>query len=434
MSTRYTVSRSRIDALLSALSDLDGFICLDTERGGCQRVSALPDRQWWFPDQPGPFADTVADILRAHQLMADAGTGGAIAGSLFYEAGRQTVPGFRSSGSARSHVGWAGLYLWQLCIPLRGDGWLAFHDQCTDNLKARILNCVDSPSPAANPQGFSITTPFRPLGTAEDYRAGVRRILDYIRAGDCYQANLAQAFEGRFEGSPWQAWRALTAAIPVPHGGYLDTGPWQLLSVSPELFLEIADNRVTSKPIKGTRPRHEHPQQDRALAEELATHPKDRAENLMIVDLIRNDLSHFCEAFSVQVPELFSIESFRNVHQLVSTVTGTLKPTITPFEAMLSAFPGGSITGAPKRRAMEIIDELETFSREPYCGSLFWWGCDNRLESNIAIRTLQTLADGRVRAWAGCGIVADSDPEEEYQESLTKIRRLLSTLEHPGQG
>ncbi|GGY82473.1 anthranilate synthase component I family protein [Marinobacter zhanjiangensis] len=429
MLTRHTVPRSRVETLLDALAGLDGFICLDTERGDTRRVSALPARHWTFPDHPGRFSGTVSDILQTHQSIAASGAGGAIAGSLFYEAGRQTVPGFRSRQPTMDSLGWAGLYLWDLTIPASGDAWLAFHHLCPAPLKARVLACDQGDKPPVAGAGFRITEPFRALGSAADYQAGVARILSYIQSGDCYQANLSQAFEGCFEGSPWRAWQALTKAIPVPHGGYLDTGHWQLLSVSPELLLEITDKRVTSKPIKGTRPRDQDTLRDQELAEELAASPKDRAENLMIVDLIRNDLSHFCEPFSVRVPQLFGVESFRNVHQLVSTVTGALKADVTPFEAMLSAFPGGSITGAPKRRAMEIIDELEAHTREPYCGSLFWWGADNRLQSNIAIRSLQTLNDGRIRAWAGCGIVADSDPEEEYQESLTKIQRLLTTLE-----
>jgi para-aminobenzoate synthetase component 1 len=429
MSTRHTVPRSHVNTLLDTLAGLDGFVCLDTERGDTRRVSALPEREWTFPDHPGAFSGAVSEILQAHRRLAASGTGGAIAGSLFYEAGRQTVPGFRSRRRSMPGLGWAGLYLWDLTIPASGDAWLEFNDHCPARLKARVLACFGEQMPPATGAGFRITAPFQALGSAADYRAGVTRILAWIKAGDCYQANLSQAFQGQFEGSPWRAWQALTEAIPVPHGGYLNAGRWQLLSVSPELLLEITDHRVTSKPIKGTRPRDPDPEKDRALADELAANPKDRAENLMIVDLIRNDLSHFCEPFSVRVPQLFGVESFSNVHQLVSTVTGTLKPGITPFEAMLSAFPGGSITGAPKRRAMEIIDELEPHTREPYCGSLFWWGPDNRLQSNIAIRSLQTLEDGRIRAWAGCGIVADSDPEAEYQESLTKIQRLLTTLE-----
>lgn len=433
MLTRFTVPTYRIAGFVNALSGLAGFICLTTGRGRSRRLSALPLRVWRFGQRPPDFGDTVADILASHDDIAGDDRCGFIAGCLFYEAGRHTVPGFRSQRPAPEDTGWAGLYLWQLDLPPddepQAPAELTFDPACPAPLRQRILALLGQAPERAPATGFRLTRSFRACGTANDYREGVKRILEYIRAGDCYQTNLSQHFEGSYQGSPWQAWQALVRAIPVPHGGFLDAGSWQLLSVSPELFLEIDHNRVTSKPIKGTRPRSDDPVRDRMLSEALTANTKDRAENLMIVDLIRNDLSHFCEPFSVRVPQLFAVESYRNVHQLVSTVTGTLRPGITPFEAMLSAFPGGSITGAPKRRAMEIIDELEPHTRGPYCGSLFWWQADNRLESNIAIRSLQTTADGNIRAWAGCGIVADSDPDDEYQESLSKIQRLLTTLE-----
>ncbi len=435
MSTRYSVPAGHIAGFVNALSVLAGFLCLGTDQGRSRLISALPHRQWQFGDQAGAFAATVGQVVDAHGAIAGADHCGFIAGCLFYEAGRHTVPGFRSRRPPMDSLGWAGLYLWHLKLDDNsGAGTpalLSFDDACPAALKTRVLALLEQSEQAPPLPPFRITTPFRARGTEEDYRRGVARILDYIHAGDCYQANLSQQFEGRFHGSPWLAWQALVQAIPVPHGGFLDAGPWQLLSVSPELFLDIADGQVISKPIKGTRPRSEDPAQDRALARELAENSKDRAENLMIVDLIRNDLSHFCEPFSVQVPALFAVESYRNVHQLVSTVTGRLSAGTSPFEAMVSAFPGGSITGAPKRRAMEIIDELESHGRGPYCGSLFRWQADNRLESNIAIRSLQARTDGVIRAWAGCGLVADSDPGDEYRESPSKIQRLLTTLENP---
>ncbi|WP_227662944.1 anthranilate synthase component I family protein [Marinobacter daqiaonensis] len=430
--------RSQIDSLLDSLSTEPGFACLDTHRGGYRTVSALPVRQWWLPNQAERFRDTVADILEAHGNLGPETRGAGIGGSILYEAGQQTVPGFRSRHHPTEHLGWAGLYLWTLTIPATGNGHddasLDFHQDCPRSLRDRILaKLTDSARVSREaPESFRITGRFQPTQAPRAYREGVARILDYIQAGDCYQANLSQQFTARFQGSPWLAWRSLMAAVPVPHGGYLDTGDWQLLSISPEMFLEIEQGQVTSKPIKGTRPRSLDSDSDRALALELQSDPKDRAENLMIVDLIRNDLSRFCTPFSVRVPQLFELESFRNVHQLVSTVTGQLRPGLTPFEALISAFPGGSITGAPKRRAMEIIDELEPHGRGPYCGSLFWWSADDRLDSNIAIRSLQAGPGGEIRAWAGCGIVADSDPESEYQESITKIQRLLATLENLG--
>ncbi|WP_372972477.1 aminodeoxychorismate synthase component I [Marinobacter sp.] len=436
MSNRHSVPATRIADFVTALSGLTGFICLVTERGRKRRMSALPTRQWQLSFVTDRFHKSVDNILEHHRTIAGPDRSGFIAGHLFYDAGIHSVPGFRSRKPVPDSVGWVGLYLWHLEVAVdeapTTPAELVFDPACPAGIRDKTLALLDHATPSPTAGHFCIADRFRACTTPEEYREGVARVLEYIRAGDCYQANLSHQFEGTFKGPPWRAWLALMKAIPVPHGGYLDTGPWQLLSVSPELLLEIDANRITSKPIKGTRPRSDDPQRDRSLAQQLVTNSKDRAENLMIVDLIRNDLSHFCEPFSVKVPQLFEVESYRNVHQLVSTVTGTLKPGVTPFEALLSAFPGGSITGAPKRRAMEIIDELEPHCRGPYCGSLFWWDADNRLESNIAIRSLQTFSNGTIRVWAGCGIVADSDPEDEYQESITKIQRLIDTLEALG--
>lgn len=435
MSNRFSVPPAQIADFVTALSGLDGFLCLGTQRGSSRRYSAMPERQWQFSTERETFDQAVDDILASHRVIAGTDRCGFIAGSLFYDAGGHTVPGFCSKKTTPGSVGWAALYFWQLEVTrqeISTTATLVFDPACPPAKRKQVLALLAAPSPTEPADTFRMTRHFQACCTPGQYRKGVGQVLEYIQAGDCYQANLSQQFEGTFEGSPWQAWQALADAIPVPHGGYLDAGSWQLLSVSPELFLEIDNDRVTSKPIKGTRPRSEDTHRDRTLAEDLVNNAKDRAENLMIVDLIRNDLSHFCKPFSVKVPQLFEVESYRNVHQLVSTVTGLLKRGITPFEAMLSAFPGGSITGAPKRRAMEIIDELESHVRGPYCGTLFWWDANNHLVSNIAIRSLQTWPDGTIRAWAGCGIVADSDPEDEYQESLSKIQRLLDTLEAMG--
>lgn len=436
MTSRQSVPLFRLPQLLGHLSEQPGFVCLASERIGVTRYSAWPVRSWLLPADHDEFEGTTRSILASHQSLAGAklsGNCGGIAGALFYEAGRYTVPGFHSVEPEPHSSGWVGQYLWQLTLrqsangePERAD--LEFHPACPAPLKLLVQQSL-AECQTFTDSGFSLSEPFRALQSETQYCEGVRRILEYIGAGDCYQANLSQSFMARFTGQPFAAWQALSKAIPVPHGGYLDAGDWQMLSVSPELFLEIRDNQVTSKPIKGTRPRSDDADQDRAFAQSLVSSHKDGAENLMIVDLIRNDLSQFCQPHTVKVPDLFEVESYRNVHQLVSTVTGTLKDSVTAFEAMLSAFPGGSITGAPKRRAMEIIDALEPHRRGPYCGSLFWWGYDNNLDSNIAIRTLQTRLDGSIQAWAGCGIVADSDPADEYQESLVKIGRLLETLE-----
>ncbi|HLG86187.1 MAG TPA: aminodeoxychorismate synthase component I [Alphaproteobacteria bacterium] len=268
--------------------------------------------------------------------------------------------------------------------------------------------------------------------TPEAYEACVRRVLDYIRAGDIYQANFTQRWVARRPADiePFDLYRRLRALSPAPYGAFIQDGAGNaILSASPERFLSLAaDRRIDTKPIKGTRPRALDPAEDRANAESLRSSAKDRAENLMIVDLLRNDLGRVAEIGSVAVPELNSLHSFASVHHLVSTVTARLRRGLGPIDLLRACFPGGSVTGAPKIRAMEIIDELEAGRRGPYCGAIGWIGLDGAMELSIAIRTLTVTAD-RVVAQAGGGIVADSDPGAEYQEALTKARPLLGTLD-----
>lgn len=282
--------------------------------------------------------------------------------------------------------------------------------------------------------GLAATTPFRldaPFTadwTAEGYQEGVRRVLDYLAAGDAYQVNLAQRFSSTCTGDPAEAWAALDQRYAPPFSAFVDLGPCQLLSLSPESFLEVAGARVVTRPIKGTRRRGTSEAEDIRLAEELVAHPKDRAENLMIVDLLRNDLGKVCETGSVRTPALFRLESHANVHHLVSTVEGRLKDPADLRGLLAACFPGGSITGAPKRRAMEIIRELEPHPREAYCGSVFWATADGRFGSNITIRSF-LVSGGRIRGWAGAGIVADSVPAEEQRECIHKLGPLLAALE-----
>jgi para-aminobenzoate synthetase component 1 len=202
-----------------------------------------------------------------------------------------------------------------------------------------------------------------------------------------------------------------------------------VLSLSPERFVKVSQGQVETRPIKGTRPRGRDAAQDAAYAAELLASAKDRAENLMIVDLLRNDLGRSCRIGSVKVPELFSLESYPNVHHLVSSVTGTLAADHDALDLIAGSFPGGSITGAPKIRAMQIIDELEPSRRALYCGSLIYLDVRGEMDSSIAIRSL-LVKDGQVSCWGGGGIVADSDCEAEYQESFTKVRILLETLQN----
>ena len=265
--------------------------------------------------------------------------------------------------------------------------------------------------------------------SVEAYHKAIERIQDYIQAGDCYQVNFAQRFRAPCSGDPWVAYCALREACPTPFSGFQSLpNDGAVLSLSPERFVRVSERQVETRPIKGTRPRGVTPEEDAAHATELLASPKDRAENLMIVDLLRNDLGRSCRTGSVSVPELFSLESYPNVHHLVSSVTGTLADDKDALDLIAGSFPGGSITGAPKIRAMQIIDELEPTRRGLYCGSLVYLDVRGEMDSSIAIRSL-LVKDGQVCCWGGGGIVADSQWEAEYQESLTKVRVLLQTLE-----
>ncbi|MGH8478170.1 MAG: aminodeoxychorismate synthase component I [Gammaproteobacteria bacterium] len=264
-----------------------------------------------------------------------------------------------------------------------------------------------------------------------DYRRAFDRIKRYIRDGDCYQVNLAQRFSAPAEGDAWNAYRTLQELNPAPFSAYLRLPEGAVLSTSPERFLEVRGGRVETRPIKGTRPRSRNKVRDHVLALELSASAKDIAENLMIVDLLRNDLGKTCALGSIEVPALFELESFETVHHLVSTVTGRLAPGRHSLDLLEGCFPGGSITGAPKLRAMQIIEELEPHRRGVYCGAIGYIGFDGAMDLNIAIRTL-VYQGGWIHAWAGGGIVMDSDPEAEYQETLDKAQALLRLLSYVG--
>lgn len=263
------------------------------------------------------------------------------------------------------------------------------------------------------------------------YVAVVKRAIEYIRAGDIFQANLtARHTAPRPPGLQSMAvLRALSVRNPAPFAALLNCGPGlAIVSASPERFLRLdGAGRIETRPIKGTRPRHADPATDDTLRRELADSAKDRAENLMIVDLMRNDVGRVARIGSVRVPAFCEVESFAAVHQLVSAVEADLRPGLTAIDLLRAAFPGGSVTGAPKLRAMEVIDELEVSARGPYCGSIAWIGFDGAMDSSIVIRTLVLTRD-RLVAQAGGAITADSDPDAEYEEMLTKLRPLLAAF------
>nr|WP_324260075.1 aminodeoxychorismate synthase component I [Cellvibrio fontiphilus] len=260
----------------------------------------------------------------------------------------------------------------------------------------------------------------------DEYYRALDKIQDYIRAGDCYQVNFAQRFSAEFSGDPFVAYLALRKVLPSPFSGFIQLDAGAILSLSPERFIRVKEKAVETKPIKGTIKRGMNREEDLANAQWLQQSQKNRAENVMIVDLLRNDLSKHCNA--VRVPKLCELQTFANVHHLVSTVTGELRNTTSAIELLRDAFPGGSVTGAPKIRAMEIIEELEPSRRSLYCGSLGYISADGQMDTSIAIRTL--VCDGdKIHCWGGGGIVADSESEQEYRESIAKVKVLLETLE-----
>ena len=277
------------------------------------------------------------------------------------------------------------------------------------------------------PRPFTVSGRMGASMDAAGYAERFDRVQAWIQAGDCYQINLARRYSVVAAGDPWVAYAQLRTMSPAPFAAYLHVPGGRVLSSSPERFLRLAGDAVETRPIKGTRPRGAEPAEDRRLAAELAASTKDRAENLMIVDLLRNDLGRTCAPGSIQVPGLFEVETYPGVHHLVSTVTGGLAPDRDALDLLRGCFPGGSITGAPKIRAMQIIAALEGEARGVYCGSAAYLGFDGGLDSNILIRTL-VQARGELRFWAGGGIVADSDRAAEWQEIAVKARAMCSLV------
>jgi para-aminobenzoate synthetase component I len=263
--------------------------------------------------------------------------------------------------------------------------------------------------------------------TKEAYLKAVQRIKDYIRSGDIYQANLTQRFKCYTEEAPFSIYSRLRQLNPAPFACFMNFGEGHILSSSPERFLKIQDNMIETRPIKGTRPRGKTADEDKANKEELLSSEKDKSELLMIVDLERNDLGKVSKTGTVKVPELFYPEEYATVHHLVATVTGEMQDGLEPIDVIQAAFPGGSITGAPKIRAMEIIDELEPTQRNIYTGSIGYLGFNGSIDFNIAIRTI-VMKEGTAYFQAGGGIVWDSDPELEYEETLHKAKALFRTL------
>jgi len=444
--------RPDAEALFAAIRDLDDPIWMDSGK-----PRSLSGRFDIISAQPTTVLETVDKITRiitpqtiyessedpfalAQQLLdtlgpADHGLShypflGGLAGYFGYDLGHriEVLPNLLGKVDSLPDLR-LGLYNWALVLNHSSrKAWLIFRNDCPADLRETVskrLKQADSGESLTGSDGEG-TNPFEPSMSRDTYLNAVSQIKEYISEGDCYQVNLARHFSAKYQGDSWDLYRVLRRILPSPYSCYYQFGKRNqaVLSFSPERFLKLSAGQVETKPIKGTTRRGRTVEEDQQNAIELMNSTKNRAENLMIVDLLRNDLGKTCQPGSIRVPKLFALESFANVHHLVSTVTGKLRDGESPLSLLRGCFPGGSITGAPKKRAMEIIETLETCRRSVYCGSVGYISSTGRMDTNIAIRTI--LADGdRLHCWGGGGIVADSNAESEFQEILDKIRVLI---------
>ena len=426
----------------AAIRHAPGAVLLDSgrpsaERGRYDLMSAWPHTELSVqPNESGrDFLQRLRDNLNqlGHAVLPDSCElpfAGGLIGYLSYDFGRQLeqLPAL-SRDDLQLPDAQLGLYAWALISDhQQASSQLVFHPSLEASERQRLIQLFSQPAQVLSAP-FSLKQPMQPDISAERYEQALEQIQRYIQAGDCYQVNYTQRFSAPCEGDAWTAYCALRAACPTPFSGFMSLGQDNAIaSLSPERFVRVSQNQVETRPIKGTRPRGKTSAEDAANASELLASPKDRAENLMIVDLLRNDLGRTCRIGSVSVPELFTLESYPNVHHLVSSVVGELAAGKDALDLIGDSFPGGSITGAPKIRAMQIIDELEPTRRSIYCGSLLYLDVRGEMDSSITIRSL-LIKDGRVSCWGGGGIVADSDWQAEYQESITKVKVLLDTLQ-----
>ena len=455
----------------AALADLPWAVWLDS--GGMDRfdiLTACPQRTLVL-DRENPHGEPFA-LLRSElgdpvSPMVNVPFAGGALGYWSYDL-MQRMPSLANGKEDACQLPdmVIGIYDWALVLDhqLHTARLVSHRRFCeTEGLLQRILPRLKS-NPAIPGGNFCVHGKITSNFTPDSYARAFTAVKDYLRAGDCYQVNLAQRFSAAATGDALSAYLTLRSLSPAPYSAFLSLPQAQILCASPERFLGVQNGRVETKPIKGTRPRNSDGRQDDLLADELRNHPKERAENLMIVDLLRSDLGKNCAPGSVRVPKLFEVESFAHVHHLVSTVEGRLAETRDALDVLRDCFPGGSVTGAPKRRAMQIIDQLEPNCRGIYCGAIGYAGFDGNMDTNIVIRTMvysgcDTLlakpADcgnsrspdaiqlkdpcgmfggrkGEIHCWAGGGIVADSEMAAEFQETMDKASAMLGLLRHYG--
>ncbi|MGS0680708.1 aminodeoxychorismate synthase component I [Shewanella sp. 125m-7] len=391
---------------------------------------------------------------------------GGVMGSFSYDLGRgiETIPEIANKDIALPEMN-LGCYDWALIFDNKSQCWDLVHyqsQQALDALETRLNQLISSNLPLEtnkcqhlqqaqhpllssplNRSLFTLTSQWQNQLTEQAYREKFAEVQAYLLSGDCYQINLTQRFSATYTGNEWQAYKALRETNGAPFSAFIRLETHALLSISPERFIQLNNGDIQTKPIKGTMPRSTEAKRDLELAQQLKASEKDRAENLMIVDLLRNDIGKVAAPGSVTVPHIFEVESFPAVHHLVSTVTAKLKLGLKPTDLLKACFPGGSITGAPKIRAMSIIEELEPSRRSLYCGSIGYISQDGTMDTSITIRSLVAQRDqatltghlaadlpntGVIYCWAGGGIVADSQVNAEYQESFDKVSRILPVL------
>lgn len=425
----------------SCLADLPGFALLESRYRG-SRGAALKSSSDPIANATGRY-DIIAALpesehicgetalsptawVRAVEAQLSARPGSIALGLLSFDTGAHYL-GCQGRSSRASQAGIYRHYVVQ-DHHLRRAYFVTDDTDPNGQQIADRLSTTKTATAAMPAATFCLDHPFTPDISGEDYRGAIATIRRYIAEGDCYQVNYAHRFSSQFSGDTYEAYLRLRDLAPGNYSAYLRLGPnHSVLSMSPERFLSVRAGHVVTQPIKGTRPRATSPEADAAAAQELLNSPKDRAENIMITDLLRNDLGRYCQAGSVVTPELCKLESYANVHHLVSRIEGQLAAGVSLGDLLMGCSPGGSITGAPKKRAVEIIQELESADRGAYCGSVFAMNQD-WLQSSIAIRTIEAV-DSSLYCWGGGGITFDSDADLEYQETLDKVSVFMRALE-----
>lgn len=384
------------------------------------------------------YRDLSPELASQDQQLSELPFNGGWIGYISYDFGmQQTINSNNKAADLKVPLIQMGLYQWALISDHQKKTTRLYNFGLSETnwttLKRKVSKLINTANSNLSKPAFQLSSSFKSNLSFEDYASGFNKIRDYIYAGDCYQVNFAQRFCAEYKGSILTAYEKLAKENNAPFSAYLNFSDQQILCLSPERFIESHQSRVTTQPIKGTLPRDPDPEIDQQLADQLLNSKKDQAENLMIVDLLRNDLSKTAAKASVKVSELFGLYHFESVHHLISTVISTLDDNYDNFDLLATTLPGGSITGAPKLRAMQIIDELEPTKRGIYCGIIGYIDFVGNMDTNICIRTL--ISDkNKLYCWAGGGLVADSQLELEYQETLDKLGKILPILNQTIQG